>query len=197
MDRASDSPHTPRPVRSEKSLELSELRQRLEGSKGPEYWRSLEELAGTPEFEELLHREFPQQASELPEGVDRRRFLQLAAASLALGGLTACTRQPLEKIVPYVQQPELLIPGKPLYFASTMTLDGYARPVLVESHMGRPTKIEGNPQHVASRGAADLFSQASVLDLYDPERSQVVNHLGRIRTWQAFESETRKRSPGT
>jgi molybdopterin-containing oxidoreductase family iron-sulfur binding subunit len=191
MDRASDSPRTAETGQTEKSLELSELRQRLEGSKGPEYWRSLEELAGTPEFEELLHREFPQQAGELPEGVDRRRFLQLAAASLALGGLTACTRQPLEKIVPYVQQPELLIPGKPLYYASTMTLDGYARPLLVESHMGRPTKIEGNPQHVASRGAADLFSQASVLDLYDPERSQVVNNLGRIRTWQAFESETR------
>ena len=191
MDRASDSPPTALTGPTEKPLELGEIRQQLEGVEGPEYWRSLEELAQTPEFEELLKREFPQQASELPEGVDRRRFLQLAAASLALGGLTACTRQPLEKIVPYVQQPESLIPGKPISFASTMTLDGYARPVLVESHMGRPTKIEGNPQHVASRGASDLFSQASILDLYDPERSQVVTHLGRIRTWQAFGEETR------
>ncbi len=181
-------PEAPRPSGS---LELEQVRAQLAEAKGPEFWRSLEELAQSPEFEELLHREFPQQASELPEGVDRRRFLQLAAASLALGGLTACTRQPVEKIVPYVQQPESLIPGKPLYFASAMTLDGFARPVLVESHMGRPTKIEGNPQHPASRGAADLYAQASILDMYDPERSQVVKNLGRIRTWDAFEEESR------
>jgi molybdopterin-containing oxidoreductase family iron-sulfur binding subunit len=173
------------------SLELDQVREQLQDAQGPEFWRSLEELAQTPEFEAMLQREFPQQASELPEGVDRRRFLQLAAASLALGGLTACTRQPVERIVPYVQQPESLIPGKPLYYASTMTLDGFARPLLVESHMGRPTKIEGNPQHPASRGAADLYTQASILDMYDPERSQVVKNLGRIRTWDAFAEDTR------
>ncbi len=191
MKTAPDRPDTPVPSATGRVLELSEVRAKLAATHGPEYWRSLEELAQTPEFEELLYREFPQQASELPEGVDRRRFLQLAAASLALGGLTACTRQPFEKIVPYIDQPENLIPGKPLYFASSMTRDGFARPVLVESHMGRPTKIEGNPSHPASRGAADLFSQASILDLYDPERSQVVSNLGRIRTWQAFADETR------
>jgi molybdopterin-containing oxidoreductase family iron-sulfur binding subunit len=172
-------------------LELAEVRHRLSRAKGPEFWRSLDELAQTPEFEELLHREFPRQAAELPEGVSRRGFLHLMGASLALGGLTACTRQPLERIVPYVEQPESLVPGRPLYFASSMPLDGYARPLLVESHMGRPTKVEGNPEHPASSGATDLFAQASVLNLYDPERSQVVMHNGRISTWSIFVEEFR------
>ena len=172
-------------------LELAEVRHRLSQAKGPEFWRSLDELAQTPEFEELLHREFPRQAAELPEGVSRRGFLHLMGASLALGGLTACTRQPLERIVPYVEQPESLIPGKPMFFASSMPLDGFARPLLVESHMGRPTKVEGNPEHPASGGATDLFAQASVLNLYDPERSQVVKHNGRISTWPIFVEEFR------
>jgi molybdopterin-containing oxidoreductase family iron-sulfur binding subunit len=170
---------------------LAEVRHRLNQAKGPEFWRSLDELAQTPEFEELLHREFPRQAAELPEGVSRRGFLHLMGASLALGGLTACTRQPLERIVPYVEQPESLVPGKPMFFASSMPLDGYARPLLVESHMGRPTKVEGNPDHPASGGATDLFAQASVLNLYDPERSQVVMHNGRISTWSIFVEEFR------
>jgi molybdopterin-containing oxidoreductase family iron-sulfur binding subunit len=170
---------------------LAEVRHRLNQAKGPEFWRSLDELAQTPEFEELLHREFPRQAAELPEGVSRRGFLHLMGASLALGGLTACTRQPLERIVPYVEQPESLVPGKPMFFASSMPLDGCARPLLVESHMGRPTKVEGNPDHPASGGATDLFAQASVLNLYDPERSQVVMHNGRISTWSIFVEEFR------
>jgi len=154
-------------------------------------WRSLEELAASPEFEEMLHREFPRQASELDGGVNRRRFLQLMSASLALGGLTACTRQPSEKIVPYVDQPESIIPGKPLFFATSMILDGVARPLIAESHMGRPTKVEGNPNHPASLGGTDLLSQASLLTLYDPERSQVVVNNGRIRTWDSFVEEIR------
>ena len=87
-------------------------------------------------------------------------------ASLALGGATACTRQPLEKIVPYVRQPEQIIPGKPLFFATALTLSGYATGVLAESHEGRPTKIEGNPDHPASLGATDVFAQAAILTLY-------------------------------
>ena len=173
------------------TLELEDVRSRLKSASGPEFWRSLDELAQTPEFEELLHREFPRQAAELPQGVSRRGFLHLMGASLALGGLTACTRQPLEKIVPYVEQPESLIPGKPLYFASAMPLDGFARPLLVESHMGRPTKVEGNPEHPASRGASDLYAQASILGLYDPERSQVLRHNARISTWSIFSEEFR------
>ncbi|HEX7183867.1 MAG TPA: TAT-variant-translocated molybdopterin oxidoreductase [Thermoanaerobaculia bacterium] len=170
-------------------LDISEVRARLQEKKGPEFWRSLEELAATPQFEEMMHREFPRYASEWPEGVSRRGFLQLAGASLALAGLAGCTTQPEEKIVPYVRQPEQIVPGKPLYFATALTLNGYALGVLAESHMGRPTKIEGNPDHPASLGATDVFSQAAVLTLYDPQRSQSIIKAGRISTWSGFVSE--------
>ncbi len=122
--------------------------------------------------------------------MSRRRFLQLMGASLALAGLSGCgSAAPAptnEKIVPYVKQPEEIIPGKPLFFATAMPLAGFASGVLVESHEGRPTKIEGNPDHPASLGATDAFAQASILTLYDPDRSQVVAHAGRISTWSAF-----------
>jgi molybdopterin-containing oxidoreductase family iron-sulfur binding subunit len=177
---------------SSDSLDLAQVRERLGHMRGPQFWRSLEELSRDPRFEDLLHREFPRQAAVWPESVDRRRFLQLAGASLALAGLSACTRQPAEEIIPYVEQPEELVPGKPLYFASGFELDGYANGILVESHLGRPTKIEGNPEHPASLGATDLFAQASILSLYDPDRSQVVRHLNRIRTWSAFLEDARQ-----
>jgi MoCo/4Fe-4S cofactor protein with predicted Tat translocation signal len=151
-----------------------------------EYWRSLEELADTEEFQRWLHREFPEQASELTDPVGRRQFLRLMGASLALAGVTACTKQPAEAIVPYVRAPEDLVPGKPLFFATAVTLGGLATGVLVESHEGRPTKIEGNPEHPASLGATDLFTQASILSLYDPDRSQTLSSRGDIRTWSAF-----------
>jgi len=160
---------------------------------GPDFWRSLEEYAGTPEFAERLSREFPQYASEWDEGVSRRRFLELSGASLALAGLTACVKQPREGLVPYVRQPEEVVPGRPLFFATAFTLCGYATGVLVESHTGRPTKVEGNPQHPASLGATDLFAQASVLSLYDPDRSQTITKLGQIRTWPAFAEELQAR----
>ncbi len=167
-------------------LDLDEVRQRLQSQKGLEFWRSLDELAGTPEFEDIVNRELPRFASVWPEGVSRRGFLQLASASLALAGLTGCTKQPLEQIIPYVRQPEQLIPGKPLYFATAITHGGVATGVLAESHQGRPTKLEGNPDHPASRGAADYFTQAAVLGLYDPDRSQSVLHNSRPGTWSAF-----------
>jgi molybdopterin-containing oxidoreductase family iron-sulfur binding subunit len=169
-------------------LDLGEVRERLRQKKGPELWRSLEELAETPAFRDFLHREFPRQASEWPEGVSRRSFLQLTGASLALAGLTGCTRQPAEEIVPYVKQPEQILPGRPLFFATAVSHGGYGLGVLGESHTGRPTKIEGNPDHPASLGATDVFAQASVLNLYDPERSQSVQHLGRISTWGDLQS---------
>jgi molybdopterin-containing oxidoreductase family iron-sulfur binding subunit len=134
----------------------------------------------------LLHREFPQGASEFLDPVTRRTFVKLMGASLALAGVTACTRQPAEKIVPYVRQPEELVPGKPLYFATAMPLAGYATPLLVESHEGRPTKVEGNPDHPVNRGSTDVFAQASVLGLYDPDRSQTLTCRGEIRPWGAF-----------
>lgn len=165
---------------------LEGARSRLQAARGAEYWRSLDELAGTPEFEELLHREFPQGASEFLDPVSRRTFVKLMGASLALAGVTACTKQPPEKIVPYVREPEQIVPGKPLYFATAMPLVGYATPLLVESHEGRPTKIEGNPDHPVNRGATDVFAQASILGLYDPDRSQTLTDRGQIRPWGAF-----------
>jgi molybdopterin-containing oxidoreductase family iron-sulfur binding subunit len=150
------------------------------------FWRSLDELAGDEELLAALHREFPENAAELLDPVSRRRFLELMGASLALAGATACVRQPAERIVPYVRQPEELVPGKPLYYASAAPRFGAAHGILVESHMGRPTKIEGNPVHPASLGATDAVVQAEILSLYDPDRSQVVLRGGRITTWEAF-----------
>ena len=161
----------------------------LAGTHGREYWRSLEELAETPEFQELLHREFPSQASEWTDAASRRDFLKLMGASLALAGLTGCTRQPDEYIAPYTKPVEGLAPGKPLFFATAMTLGGIAQPLLVKSHMGRPIKVEGNPEHPASLGATDAFAQASILSLYDPDRSQTLTHLGEIRPWPTFLGE--------
>ncbi|MGA2989069.1 MAG: TAT-variant-translocated molybdopterin oxidoreductase [Candidatus Korobacteraceae bacterium] len=167
-------------------LDLETARGKLSEARGPQYWRSLEELANTPEFEEMLHREFPRHASEWTDAPSRRNFLKIMGASLALAGLSACTRQPLEPIVPYVQQPSNLVLGKPLFFATTMPLGAYGYPVLVESHEGRPTKIEGNPQHPATLGGTDPFMQASVLGLYDPDRSQTVTYLGDPTVWGRF-----------
>src|SRR5579863_113654 len=133
-------------------LDLKTARARIAQTNGPEYWRSLEELAGSSEFQEMMHREFPKGASQWLDAVSRRGFLKLMGASLALAGMTACTKQPMEPIVPYVRQPEEVIPGRPLFFASAFTLSGYATPIMVESHLYRPTKIEGNDQHPASLG---------------------------------------------
>src|SRR5260221_11831242 len=155
----------------------------------PEFWRTLDEVAEDPAFLERLHNEFPSLLPDeetLADPVARRTFLKLMGASTALAGVTACTQQPVEKIVPYVRQPEELIPGKPLFFATAMTLGGAATGILVESHEGRPTKIEGNPLHPASLGATDVFAQAAILGLYDPDRAQTLTNVGDIRPWSAF-----------
>jgi molybdopterin-containing oxidoreductase family iron-sulfur binding subunit len=164
-------------------LDLETARAKIAETSGPEYWRSLEELAGSPDFQEMLHREFPKGASEWLDSASRRGFLKLMGASLAMAGMTACTKQPLEPIVPYVRQPEEVVPGRPLFFATAFTLGGYASPILVESHLYRPTKIEGNDRHPASLGGTDIFSQASILGMYDPDRSQTITYLGDVRTW--------------
>ena len=171
---------------SAESLDLRAIRERLQQAGGPQYWRSLESVAETPEFQEFLHREFPSNASEWADPVGRRSFLKLMSASMALAGVSACTVQPTELIVPYVRQPEEEIPGKPLFFATAMALGGVATGLLVESHEGRPTKVEGNPDHPGSLGATDLFAQGSVLTLYDPDRSQSLVQLGEIRPWNTF-----------
>jgi molybdopterin-containing oxidoreductase family iron-sulfur binding subunit len=146
-------------------------------------WRSLEELADSPEFRELVQREFPERASEWEDPAGRRRFLHLMGASFALAGLASCAPPKGEKIVPYVKQPEDIIPGKPLYYATAIRLAGIAAPVLVTSTMGRPIKIEGNPDHPESLGASDAFTQAALLDLFDPDRSRTVTNLGNIRPY--------------
>src|SRR5579872_3721986 len=168
------------------ALDLASLRAEIGKASGPEYWRSLEELAGSPAFQEALHREFPKGASEWVDSVSRRGFLKVMGASMALAGMTGCVRLPLEPIVPYVRQPEDIIPGRPQFYATAMTLGGYANPILVESHMGRPTKIEGNDKHPASLGGTDIFAQASILGMYDPDRSQSVISMGDQRSWQSF-----------
>src|SRR6266568_4420238 len=143
-------------------LDLKSVRAQIEQAAdektGPEYWRSLEELAGSADFQEALHREFPKGASEWVDSVSRRGFLKVMGASLGLAGMIGCVRLPLEPIVPYVRQPEEVIPGRPMFYATAVTLGGYASPVLVESHLGRPTKIEGNDQHPASLGADFLYA---------------------------------------
>src|ERR1041385_3818490 len=138
------------------------------------------------------HRAAYERLLKSSEGLDRRGFLQLLAASIAFAGLSGCkVRQPVETIIPYVQQPEEIVPGNAQFYATAMLLGGYALGLLVESHEGRPTKVEGNPNHPASMGATDVFAQASVLDLYDPDRSQTPRYLGNIRTWENFLGEFR------
>ncbi len=187
MEEENKQPHSEEVCPGKKGkLDLKTARAQIAETKGPEYWRSLEELAGSSEFQEMMHREFPKGASEWLDAVSRRGFLKLMGASLAMAGMAACTKQPLEPIVPYVRQPEEVIPGRPMFYATAFTLGGYASPILVESHLFRPTKIEGNSQHPASMGGTDVFAQASILGMYDPDRSQTIANLGEVRTWGNF-----------
>jgi len=149
------------------------------------YWRSLNELAGQPEFKENLGREFPETVLEGLAGLSRRSFLGLMGASLALAGLAGC-RKPVEKIIPYVTPPEEIIPGIANYYATTMPMGTDAYGVIVECHEGRPTKIEGNPRHPATRGAANAWILASILGLYDPDRSPKIIHKGLENNWNDF-----------
>ncbi|HEX8028583.1 MAG TPA: TAT-variant-translocated molybdopterin oxidoreductase, partial [Vicinamibacterales bacterium] len=188
MSLDTTQPNSDQPLDTQKrgsTIDLKAVRAKLQQQGAPQVWRSLDEVAETTEFKDYLHREFPSNATEWLDPVGRRSFLKLMSASMALAGVTACTVQPQELIVPYVRQPEEEIPGKPLYFATAMTLGGVAQGLLVESHEGRPTKIEGNPDHPASKGATDLFAQGSVLTLYDPDRSETILQLGEIRPWSA------------
>jgi MoCo/4Fe-4S cofactor protein with predicted Tat translocation signal len=167
-------------------LNLQILREKLAAGRGPVFWRTLEEAAESEELVEYIEQEFPGLAGQVPQGVDRRSLLKVMAASLAMAGAAACTKQPKELIVPYVRQPENVIPGVPLFYATAMSSGGYARGLLVESHLNRPTKIEGNPDHPASLGPTTIFEQASLLNLYDPDRSETVMHEGRQDTWPSF-----------
>src|SRR5580765_1027914 len=149
------------------------------------YWRSLAQIEDRPEFRDALEREFPEGASELPDGMSRRDMMMLVGASLSLAGLTAC-RRPVEQIVPYVTPPEEIVPGVPISYATTMPFRRSAYGLIVESHEGRPTKIEGNPSHAATLGASSALVQASVLGVYDPDRSQTVRLKGEPKAWSDF-----------
>jgi MoCo/4Fe-4S cofactor protein with predicted Tat translocation signal len=170
-------------------LDLATVREKLADKQGKQYWRTLEELSEDPHFADLLHREFPRAASEWDESVDRRDFLKLMGASLALAGMAGCGKPADQYIVPYVKQPDGMVLGKPQHYATVMPFGGDALGVLVESHEGRPTKIEGNPEHPSSQGATDAFAQAAVLDLYDPDRAKTPTRLGQVSAWQTFQSE--------
>ncbi len=170
--------------RKDLSPRLEQLDRTLQDARGKKFWRSLEELSGSAEFQDLMKQEFPQQADVWADSLSRRRFLSLMGASLALAGLSGCSVKPapMKEIVPYVHSPREMKPGRPLYFATAMPSSRGAVGLLVESHMGRPTKIEGNPDHPASLGATSIYHQASVLGLYDPDRSQSATYLGRTQT---------------
>jgi len=156
-------------------------------SEKPRYWK-----APIGNWQLAFGNEFLPGAGEWPNDLSRRGFLRLAGATLALAGFNSCTKQPFEKIVPYVKQPEEIIPGKALRFATATQFGGFAQGLLVTSHEGRPTKIEGNPNHPASLGATTIWAQADVLDLYDPDRAQTVVTGGSIKTkddfWSALNS---------
>jgi MoCo/4Fe-4S cofactor protein with predicted Tat translocation signal len=165
---------------------MSLIQIRTSGATGRQYWRSLDELAQKPSFRDWVHREFPEGASEMLDGPSRRNLLKLMAASFGLAGLTAC-RRPAERILPNVKGIEDYVPGTAYFYATAMPFAGTVAPLLVETHDGRPTKVEGNPDHPYSLGAASGFAQASVLGLYDPDRSKAVLENGRESSWDAFQ----------
>jgi MoCo/4Fe-4S cofactor protein with predicted Tat translocation signal len=156
-----------------------------------QYWRSIQELEHTDAFQEFVHREFPQAASEFPEGVSRRRWMQLMGASFALASAAGC-RWETEKIVAYADAPEGYIPGKPEFFATNFSWAGGPKHVLVTKYDGRPIKVEGNPEHPASRGGSDSFTQAATLALYDPDRATQVRYREKGKSfgkeWSDFEA---------
>ncbi len=183
---------------SGKCVSLDDVRDRLRANGGKAGWRGIEELAETEGFKELLHREFPRQAAPWSTAVDRRSFLKFMGATLALAGLSACRPQRIDKIVPYVKVPENIIPGVPVYYATALTLGGFALGAVVEAHDGRPTKIEGNEKHPSTLGSSSAMMQAMILDLYDPDRSKAVLNVGQASGLDTFYSQARKAlaSPG-
>ena len=178
-------------------MTLEQVRQELKGVKGKRFWRSVDELADTPEFQAAVEREFPAAAQEWVDPVSRRGFLKLMGASMALAGMAGCTKQPEETIYPYVRQPEDLVLGKPMYFATAHPFSTGGVPLLVKSDEFRPIKIDGNPEHPYNRGGSDAFTQGTLLDLYDPDRSQHVTQRGENREWADFAKEFRLKAAAT
>jgi MoCo/4Fe-4S cofactor protein with predicted Tat translocation signal len=158
---------------------------------GATYWRSLDELSRTPEFAEAVRREFPNDEFDQLPPATRRQFLKVMGASLAMAGLTAC-RWPKEEIVPFAHRPENRVPGVPQHFATSMEIGGAALGMLVTSFDGRPIKAEGNELHPDSLGALSAVAQATVLQLYDPDRSRrlLLRENGQqfVKNWADFEA---------
>jgi molybdopterin-containing oxidoreductase family iron-sulfur binding subunit len=182
----------PAPV---EKMTLDAVRAKLDGQKGRRFWKSLEELSATPEFNELMAEEFPRLAGnnagqgEWVDAVSRRGFLKVMGASLALAGLAGCTKQPDEPIYPYIRQPEDLVLGRPKYFATAHPFPTGAIPVLVKSDEFRPIKLEGNPDHPMSKGKSDAITQGTLLGLYDPDRSHEVLYKGYAGEFGAFQDQ--------
>jgi len=174
-------------------MTLDQVRLKLNGVKGKKFWRSLDELADTDEFRAAVEKEFPSSAQEWVDPVSRRGFLKLMGASMALAGLAGCAKQPDEPIYPYVKAPEDLVLGKPMYFASAHPFVTGAVPLLVKSSEFRPIKIDGNPEHKYNRGGSDPYTQGTLLEMYDPDRSQHVMYRGDNRVWQEFAEEFRNK----
>lgn len=170
---------------------FASIRDQILALNGKEYWRSIEEHADTPEFREFIAEEYPHEIEEWDNNLSRRNFVKVMGASLALAGLSGCVIQPNEKIVPYVNPVEGMLPGKANFFATSMSLGGVATGLLAKAYEGRPVKIEGNPSHPGSRGATDALAQASLLGMYDPDRSQEVTYRGASKSWQLFMGELR------
>lgn len=170
----------------ERKTNFATLRDKILSQNGKEYWRSIEEHADTPEFRSFIAQEYPHEIEEWDNSLSRRNFVKVMGASLALAGLSGCVIQPPEKIVPYVNDPTGQLPGKPLFVATAMSLGGVSMGLLAKAFDGRPVKIEGNPDHPNSRGATDTRAQASLLGMYDPDRSQEVTYRGAPKTWEAF-----------
>ncbi len=181
-------------------LTLAQVQGKLEGKTGRRFWKNLDELSDDPQFHELMSEEFPRQSTEWVDPVSRRGFMKVMGASLALAGLAGCTKQPDETIYPYIKQPEDLVLGKPMYFATAFPFPTGAIPVLVKSDSFRPIKVDGNPDHPAVKGKSDVFTQGTLLDLYDPDRSQHVLYRGQNESWgnfqQAFATAATKSAGG-
>jgi molybdopterin-containing oxidoreductase family iron-sulfur binding subunit len=161
----------------------------MEKRNGKQFWRSLGELEGAPHLQERMQHEFAREAAPHSDLVSRRQFLKLMGASMALAGLSACGYKPQGPIIARAKVPEEALPGESLYYATAVTLSGYAKGVLARVYEGRPIKLEGNELHPASLGATDAITQAEILNLYDPDRSQSLLKFGQIQTWQTFMGE--------
>jgi MoCo/4Fe-4S cofactor protein with predicted Tat translocation signal len=167
-------------------MSLAEVRAKLNGTRGKKFWRSVDELAGTEEFQKAVEQEFPAAAQEWVDPVSRRGFMKLMGASMALAGLAGCTKQPDETIYPYIRQPEDLVLGKPMYFATVHPWPAGGVPTLVKADQFRPIKIDGNPEHPYNQGSSDVYTQGELLALYDPDRSKRVTYRGENREWTEF-----------